>query len=266
MKNEGLRAVKRLFIQHLLHLGLTFGSTPVWLICRHRLHTREYRMIYKGPGFPAVIWFSSSPIPSPLSPVSNLCRRSDTQEDWERETTCWREGGRGVGEEPNQESLVLYLIKYSLFYIHRLPPSCFFIFIQYTVQNRNITHQKAKDIPQRLYYSMGSCLLIGWDSSTTHLGSNTRALLVSQDRRHLFVTPSGKVHCCLGIHSTVDPLEYESSLLGTCTLENLLEDIGCLNPLWIYLFVITLFVIYLLVWIFSRRHLYAWTSWKTFGC
>ncbi len=36
-------------------------------------------------------------------------------------------------------------------------------------------------------------VLIGWDAATpplpTHLGSCTRALLVSQDRRHLFVTP-----------------------------------------------------------------------------
>jgi hypothetical protein len=33
--------------------------------------------------------------------------------------------------------------------------------------------------------------LIGWDPATSppHLGSYTSALLVSQDRRHLFVTP-----------------------------------------------------------------------------
>ncbi len=40
--------------------------------------------------------------------------------------------------------------------------------------------------------SMGTAVVIGWDPATPlplHLGANTRALLVSQDRRHLFVTP-----------------------------------------------------------------------------
>ncbi len=38
-----------------------------------------------------------------------------------------------------------------------------------------------------------TCVVIGWDPATpplpTHLGSHTRAPLVSQDRRNLFVTP-----------------------------------------------------------------------------
>ncbi len=44
-----------------------------------------------------------------------------------------------------------------------------------------------------LFGLLCTAVLIGWDSATTplppHLGSYTRALLVSQDRRHLFVTP-----------------------------------------------------------------------------
>ncbi len=35
------------------------------------------------------------PSPPPVSSTGN------TQEDWERETSYWRESGKGVGEEPN---------------------------------------------------------------------------------------------------------------------------------------------------------------------
>ncbi len=47
---------------------------------------------------------------------------------------------------------------------------------------------------QSLFRLLCTALLIGWDPATPpplppHLGSYTRALLVSQDRRHLFVTP-----------------------------------------------------------------------------
>jgi hypothetical protein len=34
--------------------------------------TREHPMIYRGPGFLAVVWFSSSPIPFPPYPISSL--------------------------------------------------------------------------------------------------------------------------------------------------------------------------------------------------
>ncbi len=75
-------------------------------------HDREYLMIYKGPSFLALVWFSSllTPSPSPLLPGSST---DDTQEDWERETSCWREreGGRGCARSPiirPQESLILY--------------------------------------------------------------------------------------------------------------------------------------------------------------
>jgi hypothetical protein len=39
------------------------------------LCTREYWMIYRGPGFLAVLWFGSSPTPFPPSPASKLDRR-----------------------------------------------------------------------------------------------------------------------------------------------------------------------------------------------
>ncbi len=49
---------------------------------------------------------------------------------------------------------------------------------------------------QNLFGLLCTAVLIGWDSATSplppHPGSYTRALLVSQDRRHLFVTPWSK--------------------------------------------------------------------------
>ncbi len=64
---------------------------------------REYWIIYRGPCFLAVLWFVSSPTPSPLPSISST---DDTQEDWERKTSCERER-RGGGRGP-EESLVLY--------------------------------------------------------------------------------------------------------------------------------------------------------------
>jgi hypothetical protein len=61
-------------------------------------------------GFLAVVWFGSSPTPSspPLPLVSSA---GNTQEDWERETNCWRERGEGVERSliiRRRESLVLH--------------------------------------------------------------------------------------------------------------------------------------------------------------
>ncbi len=52
-------------------------------------------MIYWGPSFLAVVWFGPSPTPSPVNEFDQ--RHNWTKEDWERETTCWREkkGSRG---------------------------------------------------------------------------------------------------------------------------------------------------------------------------
>ncbi len=53
--------------------------------------TREYWMIYSGPGFLAVV--PPPPHPPPVSKVD----RATTQEDWEREKTRWQERGEGGG-------------------------------------------------------------------------------------------------------------------------------------------------------------------------
>ncbi len=55
-------------------------------------------MNYRGPSFLVVVWFGSSPNPYPL-PLPSVSSTCDTQEDWERETTCWQEtrGGDGGG-------------------------------------------------------------------------------------------------------------------------------------------------------------------------
>ncbi len=72
---------------------------------------RKYWMIYRGSGFFAVVWFGSSPTPSPHLLSLNLT--GGTQKDWERNTTCWREnggGGRGRARSriiQQQDSLAL---------------------------------------------------------------------------------------------------------------------------------------------------------------
>ncbi len=57
---------------------------------------RECWMNYRGPGFLAAVWFGFFPLPpSPL--LQLISSIGDTQKDWERETTCWRERGEGGG-------------------------------------------------------------------------------------------------------------------------------------------------------------------------
>ncbi len=71
-------------------------------------------MIYRGPSFLAVVWFGSSPTPSTHLPSG------DTQEDWEKETTCWRERGGKVWARSRtirpQDCLVLYKLFNTLWY------------------------------------------------------------------------------------------------------------------------------------------------------
>ncbi len=58
--------------------------------------TRKYWMIYRGPGFLAVIWFGSSP--NPFSPFPSVSSTGDTQEDEkERQVVDGRGGGQGRG-------------------------------------------------------------------------------------------------------------------------------------------------------------------------
>ncbi len=59
---------------------------------------REYWMVFRGPGFLAVKWLSSSPTPFP--PLPSVRSTGDTQEDWEIETSFWRDR-RESGEELN---------------------------------------------------------------------------------------------------------------------------------------------------------------------
>ncbi len=61
------------------------------------VETREYWMVYRGPGFLAVAWFGSSPAPSPLfrQQVVSLSHSSCVS------PVDITYGGDGVGEEPN---------------------------------------------------------------------------------------------------------------------------------------------------------------------
>ncbi len=65
------------------------------------LSPREYWMVYRGPGFLAVIWFGSSPMhPSP-TPVSKLDRRHTgrlMRDNWLPEKGKW------VSEEPPNQT------------------------------------------------------------------------------------------------------------------------------------------------------------------
>ncbi len=72
------------------------------------IYLESFQVILIWPDGPeSVVWFiedqTFSPgLAPPLSPPPFLSVSSigDTQEDWERDATCWREGGEGVGEEP----------------------------------------------------------------------------------------------------------------------------------------------------------------------
>ncbi len=53
---------------------------------------------YRGQGFLAVVWFGSF-LAHSLPPPPEVSSTGDTQEDWERETTCWRDRGEGGGRK-----------------------------------------------------------------------------------------------------------------------------------------------------------------------
>ena len=77
---------------------------------------REYWMIYREPGFLAVVWFSSSPTPSP--PLVSKLDRRHTERLRNKRQLFDRRGGKGVGEEPNNTTArkpgPLGIIQYSL--------------------------------------------------------------------------------------------------------------------------------------------------------
>ncbi len=72
--------------------------------------TRDYWIIYRGPGFLAVLWFGSSPTPS-NPPLPSVCWTGDTQGLRNRDNLLTEEGeGKGMRSQIIwlQESLVLY--------------------------------------------------------------------------------------------------------------------------------------------------------------
>ncbi len=78
------------------------------------LYPREYWMIYRGPGFFAVVlsWLYAPP---PLPP--SVSSTGDTQEDWERETSCWRERNSEYGGRELTASAIdaWYSVNHSIF-------------------------------------------------------------------------------------------------------------------------------------------------------
>jgi hypothetical protein len=70
-------------------------------------NSRQYWMVYWGPGFPSVVWFGSSPTPSPVSKLN--CRH--TGRLTKRDNFMTGEGGWGCDRSrtiPVQKSLVPY--------------------------------------------------------------------------------------------------------------------------------------------------------------
>ncbi len=67
----------------------SFGSSPPCSALRNQTACiREYWMIFR-PGFLGVVWFVSTSFPH----LTSVSWTGDTQDDWERETPCWRSGG-----------------------------------------------------------------------------------------------------------------------------------------------------------------------------
>ncbi len=77
---------------------------------------REYWLTYRGPGFLAVIWFGSSPTPSP--PLPSVSSTGDTQEDWEKIDNLLpgEGGGEGCGRraESYDRKTVWSSVKHSI--------------------------------------------------------------------------------------------------------------------------------------------------------
>ncbi len=78
---------------------------------------------------------------------------------------------------------------------------------------------------QSLFGLLRTAVLIGWDPAIPplppHLGSYTRALLVSQDRRHLFVTP------CFNLspyHCTDCPSGFGCETGMVCTVQGMTRN------------------------------------------
>jgi hypothetical protein len=62
-------------------------------------------IIDRGPGFLAVMYITDGSFPPP--PLTSISSTSDTLEDWERETICWR-GTRGGAKSYDSEKAWFY--------------------------------------------------------------------------------------------------------------------------------------------------------------
>ncbi len=98
-----------------VHRPLSYIYTA---LCTPPYSVREYWMIYRGPGFLAVVWFGSSPTSSP-PPFPSVCSNGDT--DWERVTTCWRERW-GPNQTTARRPGPLLSVRYSLLFCIVPPP------------------------------------------------------------------------------------------------------------------------------------------------
>ncbi len=104
--------VKQLSLNHVCKIGLNrpLLKHHVWgLFSLPQKQTESCLCITEDPAFSASYEFSPSPSPPPSPP--SLSSTGDTQEYWERETTCLRGGGGGGEKEPNQttaKKLLLY--------------------------------------------------------------------------------------------------------------------------------------------------------------
>jgi hypothetical protein len=84
-------------VQGMLHLNFNIFSND-YVYSTH-MNSREYWMIYRGPGFLVVVWFGSS---AP-STVRKLDRRNAGRAR-KRNNLQTGEEGEGEGEEPNHKT------------------------------------------------------------------------------------------------------------------------------------------------------------------
>ncbi len=89
----------RLFVTPSIFQGSRHGwkalACHAWFLLYERILNN---IVYRRPGFLAVVWFGSSPTKNSPHPVSKLHRRHLKNEK-QRQLTDWR-GGKEVGEEP----------------------------------------------------------------------------------------------------------------------------------------------------------------------
>ncbi len=102
--------------------------------------SREYWMIYRGPGFLAVVWFGSSPTPPPSANCLSLSPPLSLSPHLSKLIVCRRSsdgsGRRGMEEGPNHttaRSLVLCKSFNTLYLWGFVSVSSFYLFIHFSV-------------------------------------------------------------------------------------------------------------------------------------